>query len=39
MGELHKPEEQRQVVCEEMLREEAVAVWRKYAALTDTVHY
>jgi hypothetical protein len=39
MGELHKPEAEREVVCEEMMREEAVVVWRKYAALTDVVHY
>jgi hypothetical protein len=39
MGELHKPEAEREVVCEELMREEAVVVWRKYAALTDVVHY
>ena len=39
MGELHKPEDKREVVCEELMREEAVAVWRKYVALPDVVHY
>lgn len=39
MAELGKPEDQRRVPCFELLREEAVEVWKKYKELPDTVHY
>jgi tRNA(Arg) A34 adenosine deaminase TadA len=39
MAELKKPEDQRTVPCFELLREEAVEVWKKYKELPDTVHY
>ena len=39
MAELGKPEDQRTVPCFELLRSEAVEVWKKYKELPDTVHY
>jgi guanine deaminase len=39
MAELAKPEDKRQVPCFELLREEAVEVWKKYQTMPDNVHY
>jgi len=39
MAELGKPEDQRRVPSFELLREEAVEVWKKYKELPDSVHY
>ena len=39
MAELQKPKAERLVPCEVLLREEAVEVWKKYAAMPDKVQY
>ncbi|KAL4421669.1 hypothetical protein ABPG77_001210 [Micractinium sp. CCAP 211/92] len=39
LGELHKPEGERKIKCEPLLREEAVQVWKQYAQRPDNVHY
>ncbi|KAL4855753.1 Guanine deaminase [Chlorella vulgaris] len=39
LGQLRLPEDQRDIKCSVLMREEAVEVWRQYAALPNTVHY
>jgi guanine deaminase len=37
--ELTLPPEKRKILMQQMLREEAVAVWKQYQAKPDTIHY
>jgi guanine deaminase len=37
--ELTLPPEQRKILMQQMLREEAVAVWKQYQAKPDKIHY
>ncbi|KAL4421244.1 hypothetical protein ABPG75_010535 [Micractinium tetrahymenae] len=39
LGELRKPEGERKIKCEPLLRDEAVEVWKQYAQRPDNVHY
>lgn len=39
LGELRKPEGERKIKCEPLLREDAVQVWKQYAQRPDNVHY